>query len=351
MTGVSSPTMAGAIASPRRLADRKGWGLIASAAAMAIGGAAYVLGPILDERIPVVFRHIDWITYSSAAERFLHGQPLYVASQLTGPYHMANVAGIGYVYPPPSILLFVPFLALGPTLWALANALLFASGLAAMAHRDFGRFAALAFGIELLVVGVTAPYLDAMVMGNITLGLAGVLAWTWALGRGSRPIGLLAGLGGLVKLYPFWLVGWTRPPRARRTIGIALATTLGLIALTLPFVGVGSWVDYARAAANARPLCGYGIDAVACTLTPSLGALATPVLLAASGVLVLAAIWCTIDSLAFALIAVAVLLPLPEVFTHTFLLVEVLAIAMVGTLVRRRVPSGGDVSSTVDGTP
>ena len=351
VSGAISPTVVSVISSPRLLVDRQVWGLLASAAAIAIGAAAYILGPILDERIPVVFRHIDWVTYSSAAERFLNGQPLYVASQLAGPYHMADVAGIGYVYPPPSVLLFVPFLALGPTAWAIANALLFASGIAAMAHRDFGRFAGLAFGIELLLIGLTAPYLDAMVMGNINLGLAGVSAWAWALGRGSRPIGWLAGLGGLVKLHPFGLVGWTRPLQARRTIAIALAMLVGLIVLTLPIVGLGSWRDYVTAAANARPLCGYGIDAVACSLTPSLGSLATPVLLAVSGALVLAAIWCTIDALSFALIVVAVLLSHPEVFTHTFVLVEVLTIAMLGTAVRRGLATGGDETSTGDRMP
>ena len=318
--------------------------LVASVVAGAIGVASYALSPLLDQRIPAVFRHIDWISYASAAERFVHGQSLYVAAQLAGPYHMADVAGIGYVYPPPSVLLFVPFLALGPTVWAVANALLFASGIGAMARRDFGPYGGLVFGVVLFAVALTPPYLDAMVMGNINLGLAGVFAWSWAVGRGSRPIGLLAGLGGIVKLHPIALAGWTRPPDARRTIGIAVATVVGISVVTSPMMGLASWTDFARAAANARPLCGYGIDAVACSLTPSLGALTTPVLLAVSGALVLAAIWCTIDALSFALIVVAVILPHPEIFPHTFLLVEVLGVAMVGSLVRPLLGAGGSTA-------
>src|SRR5439155_6538123 len=137
-------------------------------------------------------RHIDWVSYSRAAQRFLDGQSIYIPEQLAGPYEMARIAGLGYVYPPPSILLFVPFLALGPTVWAVANAALFATGLAAMARVGFGQYAGFAFGIALLAAGLTTPYLDAVVMGNINLALAGLFAWTWALGRGSHPLGLLA---------------------------------------------------------------------------------------------------------------------------------------------------------------
>jgi hypothetical protein len=205
-----------------------------------------------------------------------------------------------------------------------------------MAHRDFGRHAGLALGLALLVAGVTAPYLDAVVMGNANLALAGAFAWAWAIGRGTRPIGVMAGLGGLVKLHPLALAGWTRPEHARRTIAAAIGTS-GLIGLvTLPIVGIGSWLDFARAATNAQPLCGYGIDSVACPLLPIVGPLATPILVTCSGLLVGIAIWARQDPVAFALIVLAILVPLPEVFVHTFLFVEVLVFAMAGSLVRHR---------------
>jgi Glycosyltransferase family 87 len=314
---------------------------LGSIAIIAIAAVVYVLGPILDSRIPEVFRHIDWVSYSRAAARFLAGQPLYVPDQLSGPYEMAHLAGIGYVYPPPSILLFVPFLALGPTTWAIANAVLFASGLAAMARADFGRYAGLAFGVALLAVGLSAPYLDAMVMGNVNLGVAGLFALTWALGRGSRQIGWLAAAGGLVKIHPFALAGFTRPAEARRTVGTAIVVAIVVTLITLPLVGVGSWIDFERAATNARPLCGYGVDAVACGLIPVVGGLAMPALLVVAGLLVIAAIWVQIDLLSFALITIAVLVAAPEVFGHTFLLGEVLVFAVAGALARRRLGSVG----------
>jgi hypothetical protein len=310
--------------------------VVASATIIAIAIAVYVINPILDQRIPEVFRHIDWVSYSRAAQRFLDGQSIYAPEQLTGPYEMARIAGLGYVYPPPSILLFVPFLALGPTLWAVANAILFASGLAAMARVAFGRYAGLAFGIALLAAGLTTPYLDAMVMGNINLALAGLFAWTWALGRGSKSLGWLAAAGGLVKLHPFALAGWARPRDARRTIGTAIFVAVVVVLVTLPLVGISSWIDYERAATNARPLCGYGLDAVACRLIPVIGGLATPALLVVAGLLVLAAIRVEIDVLSFSLIVVAVLIAHPEIFGHTLLLVEVLLFALACAAARWR---------------
>ena len=320
----------------RLVAMRPGLTGVMSIAALVIGLSTYVLGPLLDERIPSASRHIDWLSYSHAAERFLNGQSLYIPQQLAGPYLMADIAGLGFVYPPPSVLLFVPFLPLGGTAWSIASALLFSSGIAAMARRDFGRHAGLALGLALLVAGVTAPYLDAVVMGNANLALAGAFAWAWAVGRGTRPVGVIAGLGGVVKLHPLALAGWTRPDHARRTIAAAVGTSSVIGLVTLPIVGIGSWLDFARAATNARPLCGYGIDAVACALLPIAGPLTTPILVACSGLLIAVAIWARQDTVAFALIVVAILVPLPEVFVHTFLFIEVLVFAIAGSRVRHR---------------
>lgn len=309
---------------------------VASVIVVAIAIAVLVVNPMLDQRYPEVFRHIDWVSYSRAAQRFLDSGSIYAPEQLAGPYQMAFVAGFGYVYPPPSILLFVPFLALGPTAWALVNATLFATGLAAMARRDFGPWAGLAFGVALLIAASTAPYLDAMVMGNVNLALAGLFAWAWALGRGSRPTGLLAATGGLVKLHPFALAGWTTPRNARRTIGTAILVAAVVAVVTLPLVGVTSWLDFERAVTNARPLCDAGTDAVVCRLTPLIGGLATPVLLGTAAAFVLMAIRVQLDIVAFALIVVAVLLAHPEVFIHTLLLVEVLAFAIACAVARWR---------------
>lgn len=318
-------------------ADSGGTGLaVASAGLIALAFAACVAGPLLDDRIPETLRHVDWLAYSNAARRFLDGEPLYIAQQLAGPYRMADVAGAGYVYPPPSILLFVPFLVVGPTIWVIANAVLFASGIGAMARRDFGRYAGLAFGVAMLLAAVSRPYLDAMLMGNVNLGLAGLFAWTWAFGRGSRPIGALAALGGVVKLHPLALVGWTRPPQAVRTIGWAIAVTLIVALATLPIVGIANWIDFVRATLNAQPLCGTGIDVVACRIMPTLGAFTTPALLAVSAVLVFAAIWTFHDAVAFGSIVVAVLIVHPELFWHTFLLVEVAGFAIACSFARRR---------------
>ena len=51
-------------AAPRAAVDGVTPRVVASIIAIVVGGAAFVLGPILDNRIPTVFRHIDWVSYS-----------------------------------------------------------------------------------------------------------------------------------------------------------------------------------------------------------------------------------------------------------------------------------------------
>ena len=75
---------------------------VASAAVIAVAIAVYVMNPILDQRIPEVFRHIDWVSYSRAAQRFLDGQSIYIPEQLAGPYEMARIAGINRPFSPAS---------------------------------------------------------------------------------------------------------------------------------------------------------------------------------------------------------------------------------------------------------
>src|SRR5690349_5625316 len=168
---------------------------------------ALFAAPVVDQQVPYEFRLIDWRSYAGAAARFLDGQSLYLASQLSGPYRMFDVAGAGYVYPPPSVLLFLPFLVLGPTGWGVANAALFAIGLGAIVRRDFGQAAPLVFGVALAIVSLTRPYLDGMATGNINVGLAGVFACCWALGRDRSQ--WLAGVGAVIKIHPLALAGFS----------------------------------------------------------------------------------------------------------------------------------------------
>jgi len=58
----------------------------------------------------------DFVLYRDATARFFEGGPYYLPEQLTGPYELAY----GHVlYPPPSVLLFAPFMVLPALLWWL----------------------------------------------------------------------------------------------------------------------------------------------------------------------------------------------------------------------------------------
>ena len=56
----------------------------------------------------------DLALYRDAAAGWLHGQPFYLPHQLAGPYQITDGDRL---YPPPSLLLFVPFTVLPWALW------------------------------------------------------------------------------------------------------------------------------------------------------------------------------------------------------------------------------------------
>lgn len=56
----------------------------------------------------------DYTLYRGAAAGWLHGRPFYLPDQLSGPYSLVNGDRL---YPPPTLLLFVPFTVLPWPLW------------------------------------------------------------------------------------------------------------------------------------------------------------------------------------------------------------------------------------------
>jgi hypothetical protein len=294
--------------------------------ALLIGaGIALIVLPVMD--VARVYNHADWNTYEQAARRWLAGDALYSAEQLAGPYSPIEIVGTGYVYPPPSILLFATFLPVGYLGWTAINVLLLVSGLAAIAVRELGRHAVLGLAVMLVVLAGSRPYIEGIAVGNINLGLAGVFAWAWALGRGSRAVPVLAGIGSAIKLFPAALAFWATPRSAVRAVLTAAGVTSGLAVVTLPLVGLGAWQDYVTAARHAEPICTLSARPLACLVIPFAGDATTLVLLLAGAVLATVAVFARSDVIAFAMIVVAVLVTQLELFSHSFLFVMVLGFA------------------------
>ncbi len=127
----------------------------------------------------VAFGHqIDWVTYRNATWRWLDGQPIYAPAQLQGPYHLADVVTIGYAYPPPGVVLFLPF-ALGDWgrwAWLAANVGFFLLGMQALTRRFGGPATTYLWGPLLGLLAVSLPYLDAVTSGSNSLAFAGLFA-------------------------------------------------------------------------------------------------------------------------------------------------------------------------------
>ena len=216
------------------------------------------------------------------------------------------------------------------------------TGIAAMAHRDFGRYWVAAAAVALAILAVGQPYIEAVVVGNVNLGLAGLFAWAWATRGSVRTTGLLAGAGALLKVHPMSLVALNPRGSVPRSLAVGLTLIVGAALVTLPIFGLQTWLDYVTAFTNLRPECGAGSLAPSCVLAQVAGPGGRYLVLASAAVLVLAATLIRNDLLAFGLIIGAVLLPQPEVFPHTFLYVEVLLFAVVCSAFQRLIVEPAD---------
>lgn len=316
--------------------DRLGWIALALAVAM----CAFVAITTIVVFAPVGRAFADWLTYVHAVERLLAGAPIYPAEQLSGPYVLVNVTLFGYAYPPSSVALFIPFASypVGLVAWLTLNVGALVTGLYAILRHELGRVRPLEFAIVLFGLAFQRGFADGVAFGNASVGVAGLLAWCWVIGRGRPSVGVLAGLGGTVKLVPGMAVFWATRETFPRVVLTVLAVGGALAVLTLPLVGIQSWFDYATALSYSVPACGVEPPtSIACNVEPFLGSgpakLAGIILaLVAGGLAVLA----RQPLLAFALVVIAWLSPVTDLHYHYLLVVYVLAVVTAATWLRRR---------------
>lgn len=176
----------------------------------------------------------DYNVYSTAASRYLAGEPLYdVSVTRTG---VGNV----YQYPPPFVALALPFSLLpfevGNAAWMAFLIFCFVAGCAVIPVRweiKLGIFLAGATGWPLIFgvrVGQVVPILFALF----------AVGWRWL----DRPgvVGVAAGLGTLIKLQPVVILGWLAARGDWRGVAAGMLTAGGLT-LAAALVGLGQWAD------------------------------------------------------------------------------------------------------------
>jgi hypothetical protein len=317
-----------------------GWGIVlANVVVLGLGSTTMFVGTLA---ATIRFGHnvgwfVDWQTYANAAARALDGREIYAPEQITGAaYHLNDTNLIGFAYPPIAALAFVPFASypVGLIVWTILIVGTFLTALWALASRAWPRRRALLYGVILLLLGITPPFVEAVAVGNVVLLLAGLIGWAWLVPRLAH---IILAIALPTKAPMIFLAGWIARsagwrPTARMMMGLA-----ALSALTLPLVGIGAWFDYITAMRTATPICTPWNVSVACeTQLGTLGGIAMAAALAIASYAVRR------PTLGFALAVLAVLVATPDLHTHSWLvLVPVgLVLAARGLTSRAREPIG-----------
>ena len=271
----------------------------------------------------------DFSSHASAVQRALHGEPVYSAVQLAGPYHLPDISrGRGFVYPPTAVLLLLPA-ALGSA-WAVVL-LVGSLGLMSLivteiVRRELPRYAWIGWPVAALLL--VSPFAgDAINAGQVTPLLAAGYGATWLWPRFT---GWVAVAGGAVKLYPLVLLAWAVRNRASLRWPIAFGIVL-VVAATL-WLGMATWQHFWTAWQNALPQCS----------PPSLGsavcAFGRPGELVALGAALALALLATRfagPAVAFLMVAVASVAAAPDLFPNYLLIVAVGALPLVCVIAAR----------------
>lgn len=307
-----------------------GW--VALGLSAAVLGLSFSFDILLGQGGPV-----DWTTYANAADRFLAGLPLYSSGQLAGPYQLGDTLGSNYLYPPPSVLLFLAHgsLPYGYVAWATLNVALLVTGLAAVLRRELGTALPWPLAIVLFALAAFPPFRFGVGTGNVSVGLAGLYAWTWA--NSGRWIGPVSGAAAVLKLYPGILVLWrVRQVSSWRPLFVAMGVAGGIVLLTLPVVGLDRWHDFAMAGLNARPTCQSSVPSAICLAAGLPGPLPRLVPWAITGLFALGALRLRSPIVAFACLGAAMLAPLMDMTDYYFLVPFVFVVIMLAHAYARR---------------
>lgn len=228
--------------------------------------------------IVVVFRAIQFVGlthapqwgydlsfYWTAANHLLHGESIYSAAQLSGPY--APQGQDGFLYPPAFAAVISPLVWLAPGgagdaewIWsALGAAILIAVALLLLrTERLAERFPVLEGRGRWLVVAAAltfAPVIGELSIGNVHLVLLGLLTLGWVgIRRGDATGDWIAGAGlgaaAVIKVFPGVMLLWLIATRRYRAAVAMVVFAVGFAVITMPITGLEPWRQYPTVLAN-----------------------------------------------------------------------------------------------------
>ena len=238
---------------PRPWAEGRGraasWPLLAAVAAAILGLAWLILGlATLPDSKAWGF---DFAAYHGAASRLADGLGLYAARSLSGPFEPTS-AGL-YLYPPPFAVGMLPLAAVplesATAAWYVFHVLALAAACALLPVRPVIRVAG--FAVTALAFAVVRD----LALGNVSVMLLVPLAITWRWL--DRPAGSLAmALTIAVKPTTAIYLAWWALRRRWWALGWCLAGGAVILLVTLPLVGVQSYLDYLTMLRNVSGVTG-----------------------------------------------------------------------------------------------
>ena len=284
----------------------------------------------------------DYLSYVAAGQRVLDGTGIYAPFQLAGPYPLGRAAwGMGYVYPPPTAVLAVPFAWIGEPLgfavFTTAAGMTLGLALYRVARGEgLGPGHARLFALVLLV---SPPAIESLGTGQANTFVAIGLLGTWLYPRAS---GYLAVIGGVLKLFPLSAITWTI--RTRAPVMWPLAMLVAVLALSVLLQGTDAWRDFFVASSNGQSTQFLPPTPPRQLLQPVVGPFVAFLLsLAVTGAVLILVICVRSPYLAFALLSVAMILPAPDWYVH-YLVIPLAGVApwfARQAAVRLRAPDAG----------
>jgi len=179
----------------------------------------------------------DFLSYDVAVRRFLDGGVLYDQSfEYTGGFGL-------FYYPPPFVILALPFALLEPNfaawLWTGVLIVVFFAAVAAMPVSTRVKW------LIVLLSGLDFPMVYGIKLGQVGPILLLTFALGWRFMDRPRVLGVATAIGTAIKIQPVIVFAWAILTGRRRAVVVGAVALLVVAAAATVVAGPTSWVDQA----------------------------------------------------------------------------------------------------------